>query len=352
LIKKTKLNGMNGFERIMAALNGNPHDRIPIMLHNFMMAAKEHGVTMKQYRDSPKVIAESFIASIEKYQYDGILVDIDTVTLAGSLGVLIDFPEHEPARPLSGKLKSSENVQNLKPIKVENYKYIQIWLEAVMLLKDFFCNEIMIRGNCDQAPFSLASMMRGTEALMMDLCVAKPAQLTELFDYCTEATCQFIRLMVQAGAHMVSNGDSVAGPDMISPELYEQYALPYEKKVVDEAHKFGVPYALHICGNTELIMELMLKTGADAFEIDYKTDIYKAFDILHDKITFIGNIDPSGVIALGTKELVKKKTIELLDVFSKTNRFVLNSGCAIPCNAPAENIYTLVETAKTYNIVM
>ena len=141
---------------------------------------------------------------------------------------------------------------------------------------------------------------------------------------------------------MVSNGDSIAGPEMISPGLFEQFALPFEKKVVDEAHKFGIPYALHICGNTELILEMMLKTGADAFEIDYKTEINKAFDILHDKITFIGNIDPSGVIALSTPELVKEKTIELLNVFSKTNRFILNSGCAIPSSSPPENIFALI----------
>jgi hypothetical protein len=59
---------MNGYERISAALNGSIPDKIPIMLHNFMMAAKEHGVTMEQYRNNPKVIAETFIAAIEKYQ--------------------------------------------------------------------------------------------------------------------------------------------------------------------------------------------------------------------------------------------------------------------------------------------
>lgn len=341
---------MNGYERIMAALKGQPHDRIPVMLHNFMVAAAEMNISMREYRENPRTIANVFIHAVEKYNYDGILVDIDTVTLAGSLGVPVDFPEHEPARPLRGMLTSMEEVKNLKPVKVENYRYIQTWLEAVRLLIEYFGNEILVRGNCDQASFSLASMVRGTDALMMDLYMAEPAQLTELLDYCTDATCQFIRLMAQTGAHMVSNGDSVAGPDMISPGQYEEFALPYEKKVVEEAHKCGVPYALHICGNTELILELMLKTGADAFEIDYKTDIRKAFDLLHDKVTFIGNIDPSGVIALGTPELVRQKTTELLEVFSKTNRFVLNSGCAIPSNAPKENIYTLVKTANTYNI--
>ena len=89
---------MNGFERIKAAMAGKPTDKIPIMLHNFMMAARETGLTMAQYRENPKLIAKAFIKSIEKYQYDGILVDIDTVTLAGACGVTIDFPVAEPAR--------------------------------------------------------------------------------------------------------------------------------------------------------------------------------------------------------------------------------------------------------------
>ncbi len=91
---------MNGYQRIQAALKGEPTDKIPIMLHNFMMAAEENGISMGQYRESPQLIADTFINSVEKYNYDGILVDLDTVTLAGAVGVPVDFPEHEPARSI------------------------------------------------------------------------------------------------------------------------------------------------------------------------------------------------------------------------------------------------------------
>jgi uroporphyrinogen-III decarboxylase len=86
---------MNGFERIAAALAGKPADKVPVMLHNFMMAAHEYGATMEQFRNDPKVIAGAFIKSVETYQFDGILVDIDTATLAGALGVKIDFPVND-----------------------------------------------------------------------------------------------------------------------------------------------------------------------------------------------------------------------------------------------------------------
>lgn len=339
---------MNGYERICAALKGEPADQIPVMLHNFMAAAKEMNITMGQFRESSRLIADAFKLSVEKYGLDGVLVDLDTVTLAGSAGIPVDFPDDAPARSHLGILTSLKDLKNLKQVKVEDYRYVQIWLEAVRLLKEYFGDEILIRGNCDQAPFSLASMIRGTEPWMTDLYLADPSQITEMLEYCTDITCQFIRLMAQTGAHMVSNGDSPAGPDMIPPGLYGQYAMPFEKKVVDEAHKAGLPYTLHICGNTELILDQMIQTGADAFEIDYKTPVKKAFDALKDHAVFTGNIDPSGVLALGTPELVKRKTIELLDIFSKTNRFIANSGCALPSFTPEENLRAFVETVRNY----
>ena len=106
---------MNGYERISAALRGEKPDKVPVMLHNFMMAAKEHGITMEQYRNSPKLIAECFIAAVEKYKYDGILVDIDTVTLAGAVGVPVDFPVDDPAGSHLGNLENLEDVYRLKP---------------------------------------------------------------------------------------------------------------------------------------------------------------------------------------------------------------------------------------------
>ena len=339
---------MNGYERIKAALNNQPTDTTPIMLHNFWMAVSEAKVSMATYRDNPKVIADVFIKSIEKYGFDGILVDIDTVTLAGAVGVPVDFPEHEPARSAQGNLLNLADVKSLKKVNIENYKYVQNWLEATRIIKSHFGNEIYVRGNCDQSPFSLASMMRGSQEWMLDLIMGEPEQLTELLEYCTDISCQFIRLMAQTGCDMVSNGDSPAGPEMVSPDMYEKFAMPYEKRVIDEAHKLNLPYTLHICGDTEVILEAMLKTGSDAFELDYKTDTQKTFDILHDKICFIGNIDPSGVIAMGTPELVQQKTKELLDIFTKTNRFILNAGCAIPANTPEENLKMMIKTARGY----
>lgn len=339
---------MNGYERINAALKGEKPDKVPVMLHNFMLAAREHNITMSQYRDNPKLIAECFIASIEKYQYDGILIDIDTVTLAGAVGVPVDFPVDDPARSHEGNLLNLEDVFNLKPAKIENYRYVQNCLEAARILKEYYKDEIFIRGNCDQAPFSLASMMRGAQTWMLDLMMGTEEQINTLLEYCLDAGTQFIKLMCQTGCDMVSNGDSPAGPEMISSDMYVKYALPFEKRLADAAHNEGVKYALHICGNTDVILEHMLTTGAEAIDLDYKTDIRKIYDAFHDKTTLIGTIDPSGVLALGTPEDVREKALELLNLYRNSNRFIINAGCAIPPTTPSVNIKTLIETARNF----
>ena len=339
---------MNGYERINAALKGEKPDRVPVMLHNFMLAAREYNITMEQYRNDPELIAECFIASVEKYEYDGVLIDIDTVTLAGAVGVPVDFPMDDPARSHDGNLANLEDAINLKPVKVENYRYIQNCLEAVRLLKDYYKDEIFVRGNCDQAPFSLASMMRGAQTWMLDLMMGTDEQINYLLEYCLDAGIQFIKLMAQTGCHMVSNGDSPAGPEMISSEMYVKYALPFEKRLADVAHNEGVKYALHICGNTDVILEHMLKTGADAIDLDYKTDSRKIYDAFHESTTLIGTIDPSGVLALGTPDDVRKKSLELLNIYRNSNRIILNAGCAIPPTTPSENIKTMIETARNF----
>ncbi|MGQ9672272.1 MAG: uroporphyrinogen decarboxylase family protein [Candidatus Aminicenantales bacterium] len=339
---------MTGYERIMAAFRGEPADRIPIMLHNFLMAAREGGVSMARFRRDGKVVAESFIKAVEKYDYDGIVVDISTTSLAGALGVPVDLPEDMPARTKGPLLTSLEMVADLPEPDVSSYFEVQTLLEAVSRLKAHFRNEVAIRGNCDQCPFSLAASIRGIENWMIDLAEADPKKVQALLTYCGRATKQMLQLMAAAGADILSNGDSPAGPEVIAPAMYRKFALPYEKEVAALAHELERPYILHICGNTSRILEDMMDSGADGLELDFKTDEQLARRILGGKVVFVGNIDPSGVLTLGTPAVVEQKTIELLEIWAGEPRFILNAGCAIPAETPAENLQAMVRAARSF----
>ena len=337
---------MNGFKRIHKALSGEWPDKRPVMLHNFLLAAREAGYTQKEYRDDPEKIAKTHIHAVEKYNYDGVLIDVDTSTLAAAVGVPVDYPENEPARTCGSLLHSLEEVKDLKTVDISQNERVQIWQESCRIVKNHFGNEVFVRGNCDQAPFSLAAMMRGTSEFMLDL-LTENNLVFNLLDYCTNVSLQFINLIADTGVDMVSNGDSSAGPEMISPGMYKKYAWPYEKILVERAHQLNLPYCLHICGNTDAILEEMKNTNTNALELDYKTDIRKILNTCSDSTTFIGNIDPSGILAMGTIGDVERVTTELLSVYKNSPRLILNAGCAIPAETPSANIRKMIEIAHT-----
>jgi uroporphyrinogen decarboxylase len=338
---------MNGYQRVAAAFAGERSDRVPVMLHNFMMAAREAGHVFSDWRRDPEKIAGSLIQAVETYGYDGVIVDLDTATLAAVLGVPVEQPEDEPAIAHGARLPALVEVDELGPVDVGADPRVQVWLEATHRLVEHFGKEVFVRGNCDQAPFSLASMMRGAAEWMMDLTDPDNVEnANKLLDYCAEAHLQFIRRVAETGAHMVSCGDSPAGPSLVSPRMYRAFALPWEKRLVDEAHRLGLPYVLHICGRTEPILDDMLSTGADGLDLDYQTDAGVAHEKMKDRAVFVGNLDPSSVVALGAPELVEAKSRELVEVFADTPRFVLNAGCAIPASTPPENIRAMIQAVR------
>lgn len=338
---------MNGCQRIAAALRGETPDRVPVMLHNFMMAAAEAGVGMKQFREEPEAICRAMVQAVETYDYDGVVLDMDTVTLAGALGVPVDSPDDMPARSCGVRIRDLKEVADLPEPDVAANAKVQVWLEAVRLMRRQFGEEIWVRGNSDQGPFSVACSMRGMDEWLLDLTDEERwPEAMALLDYCAAASRQMMVLMKEAGAHMISTGDSPAGPDLISPAMYRRFALPWEKQLAEQAHALGLPWLLHICGKTDRILDDMAASGADALELDYKTNTEKARAALDGRVTFVGNIDPSGVLALGTPGLVEEKTRELLGVFAGCPRFILNAGCAIPAGTPGENLKAMIRASR------
>ncbi|MCK7462070.1 MAG: hypothetical protein MZU84_08425 [Sphingobacterium sp.] len=245
------------------------------MLHNFLMAAREAGFTQRRFREDPGAIAESFVRAVETYGYDGVLVDVDTVVLAEALGVPVDRPEDMPARPAGALIGSLAEARDLDPAALGGHPRVQVWLEAVRRLVAHFRGEVFVRGNCDQAAFS--SGLHGPRAGRVDDGPPRrrePRRRPRPPLVLRRGICLVPPAHGRDGADMVSNGDSPAGPDLISPVDVRRIRPAVRAAASSiEAHRLGLPYALHICGDTTRILGPMLATGADALELDYKTDV-------------------------------------------------------------------------------
>ena len=315
------------------------------MLHNFMTAAREAGLTMAEYRSDPVKAAAAHVRFVEKYDPDGILIDFDTATLAAAVGVPIDDPEDLPSRVHSPLLPSLADLSGLGVPDIARSGRVNVWLETCRLVKSRFGDEKFVRGNCDQAPFSLASMVRGLEGWFLDL-AAEEEGVVALLEWCAGACRQFLRLMAGTGVDMVSNGDSAAGPALVSPRLYRKYAFPHERRLAAEAHRLGLPYVLHLCGDAGPILADMADTGADGLELDSKTAIGRIHSVCAGRTALFGTLDPSSVLTLGTPAAVEAETRKILETYANSPRLVLNAGCALPAETPEANIRAFIRTAR------
>jgi len=85
-----------------------------------------------------------------------------------------------------------------------------------------------------------------------------------------------------------SNFDSWVG--CLSPADYEDYVLPYSKRVIDGIEK-SVPL-IHFATSSATLLELMKQAGGDVIGVDWRVDIREAWKHLGDEVAIQGNLDP------------------------------------------------------------
>ena len=341
---------MTGLERCLTVLGGGVADRVPVVPQTFMFAAETAGFKVGELARSAAKMAEAQVVSQAAYGYDGCVIDFDDASLAEACGAKVIYREDDPAIVDESALAVNElsEVGKLKlPDPWEDGR-LPVWLEATRLLKERIGDRVFIMGRADQGPFSLACLLRGPENFMMDLLDEESeAGVYELIDYCRRACAVFAKAQKDAGAHATSIGDAFAGPNLISPELYRKFALEPEIRLTQEVQAAGIPFSIHICGNTTGIIADMGRTGAKILEVDWQLDMAEARRAVPASTVLMGNVNPSEPMAFGTPEQVEAAARSVIAATGGRNLF-LSSGCALGRNTPPENMKALVAAVAKF----
>lgn len=138
--------------------------------------------------------------------------------------------------------------------------------------------------------------------------------------------------------------DPVASGDLISPSMFEEYALPYIKEVTGRLKKYNVPIILHICGNTQARLEPLKEAGISAFSLA-AVDLKEALETARGHYAIFGNMDPFSVMQAMTSDKVYQTCRELGEIAGLEGGYVMMPGCDLPPAAPLENVKAMVRAA-------
>jgi len=314
-----------------------------------MFSIMDAGLRIGDINGKGKRMAETHIRCQEKYGYDGCVIDFDDASLAEACGARVILRDDEPAivdesRPALKDLRDIYEMEVPDPL---NAGRLPEWLEATRMLSEAIGDYVFIMGRADQGPFSVACLLRGTQQFMVDLVTEDPVVLRDVIEYCRKACVAFAKAQKDAGAHVTSIGDALAGPNLIAPEMYNDFAWEPEKLMTDEVQDYGIPLSIHICGNTTSIISRMGATGARILEIDWQVDIGKAREQIPPQTVLMGNIDPSYPMAFGTERDVEDAVRKVITNTKGRGLFV-STGCAMGRNTPPENLKTMIEATKHF----
>jgi MtaA/CmuA family methyltransferase len=341
---------MNSIERVQAAIELRPADRVPVDLHNFQPAAYATGLPLREVFQDGGLLAEAMLKAWQEFGHDMILLENGTACNAQACGVEVVY--RDDAAPATGKplLARLTEVVNLEvPDPYTTFPMCEI-LKATRILSREIGNRVWICARADQGPMDLATQLRGMSELMMDIALGEQEELVHaLLDYARRVATRYAYALIECGGHSTSIGEPAAGPDLLSPAHYRRYPWVQEKKMAEELKQRGIILHNHICGNTGPITEDFIATGSQVLEVDHKTEPRKIKDAARHRACLLGNID-TRLLALGSPAQVEDACRELIEIWKVDSGFILGPGCAMGEETPVENIHALVEAAKKFGV--
>ena len=334
---------MNGRQRILAVLEGRPADRPPLMPITMMFAGDRIGAPYGKYAGDYRVLVDAQVHTAEEFDFDYVSCISDPAREAADCGAAVQYFDDQPPAvdERAALLADKTTLAGLKVPDPLGGGRMHDRVKAAALFRERVGREKLIEGWIE-GPCAEAADLRGINTLMTDF-FDDPAFVRDLFEFVLEMELRFARAQVGAGVDIVGVGDAAAS--LVGPQIYEEFVLPYERKMIDALHAMGTRVRLHICGNIGRILRGVGSLGCDIVDVDWMVPLEQARDEMGPEQVLAGNIDPVAVLHRGTPDAI---TAAIAACHRRSGpRYIVAAGCEIPRGTPQENVLALRDYARS-----
>lgn len=371
---------MNGRERIALAMRHKEADRVPVMAqlalgHYFLNA----GLAPHEVWFTSDGFADALVAMQRRYQFDGILINIpgrprnvlneiqkientkkgELVTWKNGHVTVIPWDDNAqyvyPARP---ELQPRADLSALNPDRLEEiHRYPgYVWnvyhipwiagkddfglmnevpdyfFDTIDLVRTKTNGEISIHGEVF-SPFTHYLELIGYQNAIIGLVKSKE-KVKALLERLTDAAIAWAVGQARHGVDAVLISSAFAGGGFISPKMYSEYVLPYERRLADAVRECGTPVYTHTCGKIGDRLELMEQThtmGIDTLDPHPlgNVDLADAKKGVGQRLFLKGNLNSVSLLEYTTKEQVIAEASERIRVGMPGGGYILSSACSI-----------------------
>ena len=329
-------------ERVLNLLNGEKVDRPPIFsgMGNVIVPVldKFDIVFSKVHRD-PQLMAKAAAGMYREFGYECAVVPFDLGVEAEALGATMNFYDGvEGLLYPTMQEKCVKDAEDLVlPADMANAGRIPVVTEAIKALRKELGDEVAI-GTYVIGPFTLAGQVKELDDLLEESFL-EPEKTNLLLEKLSDAIIQVFHIYKDAGADYFTLREMGATSDVLSPKSFKSLIKPHQERIISEMPR---PAILHICGDTNHIVEDMADCGADAISVDQKNCITDTREKLGSDVIILGNFDPVKVLHQGKPEDVGPAMKASLDGGADA----VWPGCDIWPEVPRENMEAMMAALK------
>jgi len=390
---------MNSRERVARAMRHQLPDRVPVMCqlslgHYFLNA----GLPPYQIWFTSAGFAEALLRLRERYRFDGILINIPGrdpnwlhdvssveeaedgtwITWKTGLRVLVppdDNAQLEPDRPDAAPrpdfltFDPDTDMDRLDewprytwgiyhtPVLPGKAPGLLIdppayFTATIDLVRQAVGDSVSVHGEVF-SPFTHLMELFGYQEALVGLAL-DPSRAEAILARFVEASVAWGSAQAARGVDAVLISSAFAGGGFISPKMYAQFVVPYERAVIDRLHAAhpGLPVYTHTCGRLGDRLELLLDTHTDGIDtLDPPplgdTELADAKARIGQHIFIKGNMNSVALLA-DTKEQAMERVRRTLEDGKPGGGYILSTACSVAPRVQPWKLEMLVDLAEEY----
>ena len=201
--------------------------------------------------------------------------------------------------------------------------------------------------------YEIYCQLRGIEQAMIDLAL-EPEFVEACLDRIESIQTEMMKRYFDKAADyldLVFISDDIGGQNglLFSPAMWKQHLQPRMKRWCDLVHSYGLKVLYHSDGGFEQIIQPLIDCGIDVLNpIQHvcpgmdTAELKKKFG---NQIIFHGGIDTQKALPFGTPEDVRKETQHCLDTLGSDGTGYIVASCHnVQAGTPVENILAMIDT--------
>ncbi len=332
-------------ERVMRLLRKEPIDTMPFfsgMGMVVMPGIKKAGLKFPTVHTAADRMAMSAIWSARLMGFDCVVIPYDMTMESEAMGNAISLYEDSedilyPTIP-NKKWKTMDEVE--VPDNIEQLGRLPILPKTIEIIKKE-APELPI-GCWQLGPFTQAGQILELDMILKAVFKEK-AKVEALLDKLTDMIIKLGQSLQAAGCDYITLREPGVAADLLSPRTFRDIIKPRLTRIIDA---WKSPKLLHICGQTDPLIEMMADCHADGLTVDIKCNVAEARKKLGDDVLLMGNVDTYAMTC--DEKTPVQKTVEHIKWIIDNGVDAVMPGCDLWPAIIEANMKAAVDTTHEY----